>query len=148
MARIQIIVGSVMGTALEVGQVLEDTLSGLGHNVTLNSRFQAGQLTQDPEEIILLCTSNTGMGDLPANIAPLLIHLCNDCPPIGGRRYGLVNLADSSYPNFAQAGQTLDDAMADLGAQRLGEPLVLDANYLIDPADEAAAWVLQWEQKI
>lgn len=137
-----------MGTALEVGQALEDTFSGLGHNVWLNAEFQPGQLTQNPDEVLLLCTSNTGMGDLPANIAPLWVHLTNDYPAISGRRYGLINLGDSSYPNFAQAGRTLDEAMADLGAQRLGDPLVLDANYLVDPADEAAAWALEWEQKL
>lgn len=148
MAHIQIIVGSVMGTALEVAQALEDTFSGLGHSVWVNAEFQPGQLTQKPEEVILLCTSNTGMGDLPANIVPLWVHLSNDCPDINGRRYGLINLGDSSYPNFAQAGQTLDEAMADLGGQRLGEPLVLDAIYVTDPADEAAAWALQWGQKL
>lgn len=148
MAQIQIIVGSVMGTALEVGEALEDTLAGLGHEVWLNPQFQPGQLTRNPEEVFLLCTSNTGMGDLPANIAPLVVHLSNDYPAISGRRYGLITLGDSSYPNFAQAGQTLDEAMADLGAQRLGEPLVLDAIYVTDPADEATAWALQWAQEL
>lgn len=134
-----------MGTALEVAQAVAATLEGCGHTVKINPQFQPGQL-DDPDEVLLVCTSNTGMGDLPANIAPLYAHLVTDFPPIAGRRYGIINLGDSSYPNFAQAGVTLDEALADLGAQRVGEPLVLDAILTDDHADEACDWAMQWEQ--
>lgn len=146
MADIQIIVGSVMGTAEQVAQDLQQTLTSCGHQVRLNMAFQKGQLDRDPNEVLLICTSNTGMGDLPMNIVPLYEHLKNDLPRISGRRYGLVNLGDSSYPNFAQAGRTLDEALADLGAQRLGEPLVLDAIYVDDPTTEAQQWALEWSR--
>lgn len=134
-----------MGTALEVAQAVAATLEGCGHTVQVNPQFQPGQLS-DSEELLLICTSNTGMGDLPANIAPLYAHLLTDPPPLVGRRYGVINLGDSSYPNFAEAGATLDNALADVGATRVGEPLVLDAILTDDHADEACAWVQQWEQ--
>lgn len=137
-----------MGTAAEVAQALAATLTELGHNCRLNAHFEAGQLTENPAELILICTSNTGMGDLPANITPLYQHLACDFPNIAGRRYGIVNLGDSSYPNFAQAGKTLDEAMADIGAVRIGEPCVLDAIYVDDHIGEAQSWVRQWEQHI
>ena len=115
MAAIHIIVGSVMGTALEVAQAVAQSLRSAGHETRLNPAFSKGQLEQNPAEIILIVTSNTGMGDLPMNIAPLYAHLKNDYPRIAGRRYGVINLGDSSYPNFAQAGKTLDE---DLPATR------------------------------
>jgi len=148
MAQIQIIVGSVMGTALEVAEAVAATLEGCGHHPHVNSEFQAGQLSEDADEVLLICTSNTGMGDLPANIQPFYVHLLNDLPPIAGRRYGLITLGDSSYPDFAQAGTTLDEALADLGANRLGEPLVLDAIMTTDPAEDACDWAMQWESHL
>lgn len=143
MAAVQIIVGSVMGTALEVAQNMEQALIALDHQVQINPQFRKDHLS-DPLEVLLICTSNTGMGDLPMNIIPFYQHLTNDYPRLVGRRYGVVNLGDSSYPNFAQAGKTLDDALADLGAERIGEPLVLDAIYDNDPVTTARDWVQRW----
>jgi MioC protein len=144
MASVHIIVGSVMGTAEEVAYVIQETLILAGHQVQIHHAFRSGDLPTDPSDILLACTSNTGMGDLPMNIVPFYEHLKNDYPPIAGRRYGIVNLGDSSYPNFAQAGQTLDEALADLGAVRLGDPLVMDAIYVDDHADEARQWAVLW----
>lgn len=148
MAAIHIIVGSVMGTALEVAQTVQQVLHHAGHQVRTNAGFRKGQLDENPAEITLICTSNTGMGDLPVNIVPFYEHLKNDFPRIAGRRYGVINLGDSSYPNFAQAGKTLDEAMADLGAQRVGEPLVLDAIYVDDPSAEARTWAEAWSRQL
>ncbi len=148
MAAIHIIVGSVMGTAIEVAQAVQQFLSAAGHEVRLNADFHKGQLDENPSDVILICTSNTGMGDLPLNIVPFHEHLKNDFPRIADRRYGVINLGDSSYPNFAQAGKTLDDAMADLGAQRIGEPLVLDAIYSDDPVAEARTWAEDWSKHL
>jgi MioC protein len=148
MAQIQIIVGSVMGTALEVAEAVAATLEGCGHHLRVNSQFQAGQLSADSDEVLLICTSNTGMGDLPANILPFYVHLLSDFPAIAGRRYGLITLGDSSYPDFARAGATLDEALADLAASRVGEPLVLDALMTTDHAEDACNWAMQWEQEL
>lgn len=146
MAAIHVIVGSVMGTALEVAQTIAQSLRAAGHEVRLNAAFQKAHLGQNPAEVMLIVTSNTGMGDLPLNIVPFYQHLKNDYPPIAGRRYGIVNLGDSSYPNFAQAGISLDEALADLGAQRIGEPLVLDAIYVDDHSAEALTWLENWSR--
>jgi MioC protein len=135
-----------MGTALDVAQALAQALNTAGHETRINPAFQKGQLDESPSEILLICTSNTGMGDLPMNIAPFYEHLKNDYPNVAGRRYGVVNLGDSSYPNFAQAGKTLDETLADLGAQRIGEPLILDAIFTSDPTAEALAWADTWSR--
>ena len=148
MAAIQILVGTVMGTALEVAQALSTELKSLGFKCGINTQFEAGQLGEQGDEVLLICTSNTGMGDLPANIAPLYQHLITDFPNIVGRRYGIINLGDSSYPNFAQAGQTLDHALADIGAVRVGEPCVLDAIYVDDHVREATDWLQQWVRQL
>ncbi len=143
MANIHIVVGSVMGTALKVAEHCSALLAPT-HTVRVTQNFTQGQL--DPHEVLLVCTSNTGVGDLPHNIAPLLQHLTCDYPAIAGMRYGIINLGDSSYPSFALAGQKIDDALADIGAQRLGESLVIDNASGEDPQVLASEWLQVWQQ--
>ncbi len=142
MTQVHIVVGTVTGTAAEVAQALAERLAQSGIHTTVNLDFKKDSWR--PDETLLVCTANTGMGDLPANIRPFFNHLESDFPAIAGRRYGLINLGDSSYPNFAEAGRTLDDALADLGALRLGEPLLLDAIYVDNHVFEALAWLEDW----
>lgn len=144
MSKIQIFIGSVYGGAEEVAEILNDELTKLGHEVSLNTYARAEDLARDSNEIILLCHSNTGSGELPDNIQPLYLHLTRDYPRIAGRRYGVVNLGDSSYTTFNEGGRMLDAAFEDLGAKRIGDPLVLDASSGDDAATLTRAWVQDW----
>lgn len=144
MSKIQIFIGSVYGGAEEVAELVGEELRSLGHEVTLNTYARAEDLARDTNEIILLCHSNTGSGELPDNIQPLYLHLTRDYPRISGRRFGVINLGDSSYTTFNEAGVMLAAAFEDLGAQPIGEPLVLDASSGDDAATEARTWVKHW----
>lgn len=146
MKKIQIFAGSVMGTANGVAKTAEQILMGLGHDTVFYQTFDKNLF--DTHAITLVCTSSTGMGDLPENIQPFYNHLRNDSPNIVGMLYGIISLGDSSYPNFAQAGKSIDDALADLGARRIGEPLVMDALLVDDHEEEASTWIYAWEQQI
>ena len=148
MSKIQIFVGSVYGGAEQVGELVQEELRKLGHDVSLNTYARAEDLARDANEIILLCHSNTGSGELPDNIQPLYLHLMRDFPRIAGRRYGVINLADSSYTTFNEAGVALDAAFTDLGAVRIGEPLVIDASNGDDATSLARDWVKDWATKI
>jgi MioC protein len=144
MASIQILVGSVYGAAEEVAEIAAEKLRELGHQVTLNTYARAEDLLRDPNEILLLCHSNTGAGELPDNIEPIYLHITRDYPRIAGKRYGAINLADSSYNTFNEAGRMLDAAFADLGAIRIGEPLVIDACSGENPATLTTDWINDW----
>ncbi len=144
MANIQILVGSVMGTAESVAAVLEAELRRRGHSARINLDPTVADILANPVDILLICTSNTGAGDLPDNIQPLYLGLVRDYPAIAQRHYGVVNLGDSNYTTFNEGGRALDDAFADLGARRLGEPLVLDASEGEDPEALAHDWVNAW----
>ncbi|MEN0039061.1 MAG: flavodoxin domain-containing protein [Cellvibrio sp.] len=144
MSKIQIFIGTVYGGAEQVAEILKDELEKLGQEVSLNTYARAEDLARDTDEIILLCHSNTGSGELPDNIQPLYLHLTRDYPRIAGRRYGVVNLADSSYTTFNEGGKMLDAAFEDLGAVRVGEPLVLDACTGDDEDAMSREWAQQW----
>ncbi|WP_341936505.1 flavodoxin domain-containing protein [Marinimicrobium sp. C2-29] len=141
MSQIQILVGSVTGTAEGVAKVVADALEADGHTTSINTAAQVEDLVRAPEEILLICTANTGSGDLPDNLQPLYHQINREFPAIAGRLYGIINLGDSSYATFGEAGQALDEALEDLGAKRLGEPLVLDASTGEDPEVLAQHWL-------
>lgn len=143
---IQIVIGSVTGTAEGIANVAGKHLEARGFHVSLNRQFSSGDL--DGSDALLICTSNTGMGDLPASIAPLLVHLQNDFPRIAGRPYGVINLGDSSYPNFAEAGEKLSLALEDIGAIALTPSLVLDAQSDVDYEAEVIGWLNNWVEKL
>ncbi len=144
MATIQILVGSVFGGAEDVAEAAAKTLRELGHQVSVNTNSSPADLIRDPDEILLLCHSNTGAGDLPDNILPIYLHITRDYPRIAGKRYGVINLGDSSYASFNEGGRMLDAAFADLGAVRIGEPLVIDACIGDDGEAMAIEWVTNW----
>lgn len=148
MASIQILVGSVMGTAEGVAGAAAEVLRQLDHQVRINFNPDAEDILATPEEVLLLCTSNTGSGDLPDNIQPLYVQLTRDYPRIAGRRFGVINLGDSSYTTFNEGGRALTTAFEDLGAMRLGDPLILDASEGEDPEALARDWIAAWAQQL
>lgn len=144
MSQIQILVGSVTGNAQRIAELASEVLEHKGHQVTINDYAQVEDLVRSPDEILLICTSNTGAGDLPDNLQPLYVQMTREFPAIAGRQYGVINLGDSSYTTFGEAGRAIDAAFADLGAQRIGEPLVLDACSGDDPEEAAQEWLSTW----
>jgi flavodoxin len=144
MAYIQILIGSIYGGAEQVANIAAEQLRELGHEVTLNTYARAEDLTRNLDEILLLCHSNTGAGELPDNIQAIYLHVTRDYPRIAGKRYGVINLGDSSYSTFNDAGRMLDAAFADLGAVRIGEPLVLDACSGDNPETLTRDWAKAW----
>jgi flavodoxin len=144
--NIQIITGSMTGNADRIATQAAELLSAQGHQVRINNRFSPQDL--DNDDLLLLCHSNTGAGDLPDNILPLYLHLARDFPRIAGRRYGVINLGDSSYTSFNEAGVLLDAAMQDLGAVKLGESLIFDASEDEDTDAQLRDWIATFSSLI
>lgn len=148
MANIQILVGSVYGAAEQVAEIAATQLRNIGHQVTINTYARAQDLLRDPTEILLLCHSNTGSGDLPDNIQDIYLHLTRDYPKLAGKKYGVINLADSCYTTFNEAGVRLNQAFADLGAVLIGEPLVLDASSGDNTDSLTTQWIQNWATQL
>lgn len=140
MSPIQIIVGTVTGTAEGVARYLQRELSD-DQSIEVNLEAAVEDLTRNPDEFLLFCTSNTGAGDLPDNIAPLYQALRNTPPNIAGRSYALINLGDSTFPTYGEAGQMLHDALMDIGAMPVAEPLVVDGSVDRYPQKIVFDWV-------
>ncbi len=130
-----------MGTATELANTLSQHLETAGFTCVPNHEYAQGDLERHQDAVTLICTSNTGMGDLPANIAALEQELHNAPPPIYGRHYAIINLGDSSYPSFAESGKRLDELFQDLGARPVADMLIIDALEDSDPSVPANEWL-------
>ncbi|MEM6301760.1 MAG: flavodoxin domain-containing protein [Pseudomonadota bacterium] len=140
MAKIQIVIGSVTGTAEGVADFIKDELDS-EHTIDTNVDTTVDDLVRDDGELLLFCTSNTGCGDLPDNIYPLYEDLRETPPKIAGRKYALINIGDSSFPTFGEAGVALDEALKDIGAEPLAESLLIDVGEERYPQKIALEWV-------
>ncbi|BFM12073.1 FMN-binding protein MioC [Simiduia litorea] len=148
MANIIIFVGTVMGTAQGVAEAISRQLIQDGHTARVEMAPRAMDLTENKSAYWVFCTSNTGAGDLPDNIQPFYDQLTTAFPAIAGQHYRMVILGDSCYPTFAEAGHRLDAALADIGAIRDGEALVIDAMNGDDPQAQGLAWLKTWAEEL
>lgn len=146
MAKVIILVGTMYGNALEAAKACSAGLNADGHQVEIAEAPTLDDLLLNPDATLLICTSSTGMGDLPDTIMPLYCQLLDESPSLVGRHYGLVGLGDSSYDNFNGAARTLDALFKDLGAQRLGEPIFIDGRVDYEPEVPAANWAKAWSR--
>lgn len=148
MAKIQIIVGTVEGTAWKAAQSAAVIMEKLGHQAEVNEETTPQDLLRDTNEILLVCCSTTGNGEIPRNIYPVYSALDNEVLNLSGRRYGVIALGDRGYPRFAHAGLLLEDAFYRSGARRIGDILTIDAQVEDRPHFAAAIWAKDWVNDI
>ncbi|NHI00306.1 flavodoxin [Oceanimonas sp. MB9] len=146
MATVDIIIGTVYGSAVLVAETLEEELVKAGHGVTLHEDAELADL--DPSHFWLFVTSTTGQGDIPPNLVPLFETLREACPPIPAVRYALVALGDSSYEDFCGAGKKLDEQLQELQAQAVTDRLLVDATETLEPEVPALDWLKGWMDRI
>ncbi len=146
MAAVDIIIGSVYGSAVLVAETLEQALIDAGHQVQLHEDAVLADL--DTGHFWLFVTSTTGQGDLPPNLLPLFEEMRESCPPVPQLRYALVALGDSSYDNFCGAGRQVDELLQELQAQAVVDRLQVDATETLEPEEPALVWLKGWMAQI
>ncbi|ENY73094.1 protein MioC [Aeromonas diversa CDC 2478-85] len=147
MARIDLFVGTVYGSAALVAERLSAELEGRGHRVTINEEARAKHLS--PERFLLLVTSTTGQGDIPDNLAPFADDLRNKAPWLSPLQYALIAMGDSAYGDtFCGAGRTLDGLLQELGARPLVPHLEIDASEEDEPERPALTWLKGWAARL
>lgn len=145
MSQILLIVGSVFGNAHRLADDVSDALEELGHEVSRNESPNASELENEAIDWLLVITSTTGTGELPEELVPMYNTLRDSPPRIPGLQYAVVVLGDSSYADsFCGGGIALDEALADIGAQRITELFKVDAM----ETDEPESIVLPWLQQL
>lgn len=145
MPNILIIVGTESGNAQMCADHMADHLPRLGHVVEVASDAEAGEVDLSGRELVLICTSTHGDGELPDNIIPLANRLRENGPDLSSLRYGVIALGDQTYAStFCKAGKEMDALLAACGAQRVGERLEIDACTQPLPDEDALSWAQEW----
>ncbi len=143
--HITILVGTVQGNASSVAQALQFCAEELHVTIDVLPMDGLSIHALDAPGAFIVCTSTTGVGDVPPNAAGLLHSLDAEAKYLGHVRYGLIALGDSSYgDSFLGGGKQFDAKLQDLGARRVGEICVLDAMETLQPEDDAVAWFKIW----
>ena len=143
--NLTILVGTMTGTAQLVAQELELSLDDERTRVTtrLMDGLDAGAF--EGGGLFLVCTSTYGQGDVPDNAKALYASLQSARPDLSRVRYGVIALGDRTYAEtFCNGGKRFDGLMAELGARRIGEPMLHDASSGTLPEEVAAEWAASW----
>ncbi len=146
MAReLTILVATMTGTAELVADELRDRLGGGGLAVAVLPMDGLGPDAFDRGGRFLICTSTYGQGDVPDNGQALFQALADTRPNLGHVGYGVIALGDRTYGDtFCRGGRRFDALLADLGARRIGEPLLHDASAGTLPEEVAVDWAEGW----
>lgn len=142
MASFTIICGSVFGSAQSLAQALKNQLTEQSHAVHFNHPSNVDDLTG--ADAILIITSTTGQGELPANIQPFYSTATESMPLQTNKPFGVIALGDSSYPTFCAAGETMQSLFIELQAKPILPMLKIDAIETLEPEPIATQWLSQW----
>lgn len=143
--EILLIVGSEMGNAEMVGDLVKDELESLGHTVEMITDGTLEELGLEGRSTLLIVSSTTGLGDIPQNIEPIWEALNEERPDLSHLKYGLVGMGDRNYKDtFCGGPRKWDALLSELGAAPAGEKLYLDATDNPCPDEDAIAWLPSW----
>ncbi len=148
MTSLRILVGSVYGGALLTARTIKKELEKEGHHVTVLENPTLDDITSN-DDPLLVCTSTTGQGELPANLLPFYLDLRDQLPQQPGRPFGIIVLGDSSYGDtFCGAGDLIEEALYETAARKVGDTLRIDALETMEPETEALPWARSWLQQV
>jgi len=142
---IQILVGTMTGTAQLVAQELE--LAFGDDDVAIHTTLMDGLDGHifDLRGIFLICTSTYGHGDVPDNAKALYADLVTRKPDLAHVRYGVFALGDRTHVGtFCYGGKHFDEALSALGAKRIGDVAEHDASGGTLAEDAVLEWFPQW----
>ncbi len=139
-----IMVGSVLGASEYVAEALLANLKEAGYNGECH--FEPSISTLNKENILLICTSTHGAGDLPDNILPYAKDLAKQ--NLCGLNAIVIGLGDSSYDTYCGAAMSIEAMLVDKGATLLVEPLHIDVLNHPIPEDIAVEWFAEQLKKI
>lgn len=145
MAMIKILVGTVYGGAREVADALEPIFAAKGHQVEISEDPEVSDLSDSRYQAVLISCSTSGSGDFPPNFIPFYRQLDQQRPTLNHLRYGLIALGDSAYDQtFCEAGSKIERLLGQLGANRVGQRLDIDASEHFQASEAALPWAERW----
>lgn len=139
-----IMVGSVLGASEYVAEALLGAIKEAGHDG--DCHFSPSISTLNKDNILLICTSTHGAGDLPDNIEPYAKSLERE--NLQGVNAVIIGLGDSSYDTYCGAAMKIETIIVEQGATLLTKPLHIDVLNHPIPEDIAVEWFTAQLEKL
>ena len=146
MAKIEVIVGTTLGSAEYVADEMMAQLTEQGHQVQVHLTPTLCEI--DTHALWIIVSSTHGAGDLPDNIQPFFNEITEQKPDLSQVNFALCAIGDSSYDTFCQGPEKLISAIQDCDAKVFVDKIQIDVQLDPVPEDPALAWLVQWQQDI
>jgi sulfite reductase (NADPH) flavoprotein alpha-component len=102
--------------------------------------FQYDVTKLEKEEMVFFVMSTQGEGEFPQNAVAFYEKLSASKANLSKVKFAVLGLGDSSYPLFCQAGVLLDEALGNLGAERILPLVKADVDFSQN--------VIDWENEL
>ncbi len=140
-----IVSGTVFGTADLVADEAQSLCASAGLRVSRLRTLNLDALLALEPDALLLCTSTTGMGELPEPLVPLFHEMRDRFPLLTAKPFGVIALGDAAYGDtFCQAGEEFRELLLELQALEAIPMLRLDASETVTPETDAEPWLQQF----
>jgi MioC protein len=143
--RIAILYGSQSGNAALVAEAVADRLSRAGYIARVLPAHGPKDEDLMEVDILFVCTSSHGHGELPDNLSPTYQRWLTGKPDLSRLSYAVICLGDTTYRDtYCGAGATMDAALHRLGARRLRPRLEIDVSAHPFAEETALEWIEDW----
>ncbi|WP_022961158.1 flavodoxin domain-containing protein [Halopseudomonas pelagia] len=143
--QVAVLSGSVFGTADMVADEAASVCAKAGLDVIRIKPATVDALLAAKPDSLLVCTSTTGMGELPDSFMPFYLELQSRFPLLTLVPFGVIALGDSAYGDtFCQGGELMRELLLELQAVEALPMLRLDASESVTPESDAQPWLEQW----
>lgn len=136
-----ILYGSQTGNSKSIAVKLEHTLQANGHSTQLKSLRDYRPQQLKKEQRVVFVISTHGNGEPPDDALAFFRFINgNRAPKLNDLNFAVLALGDSSYEEYCQTGQELDQRLEALGGTRWLSRIDCD----VDFAEDAG----QWQQQV
>lgn len=123
-----------------VADRVKHALAGMNQSSTLELNPTIEKVTA--HHTWLVCTSTTGLGEIPQNLRPIFEALEQKQPNLTHIQFALIGLGDRNYKDTYCGGpKKWHRLLLDLKAKEIIAPLFLDATDNPAPDEDACNWV-------
>lgn len=142
MSKIDIIIGTTLGSAEYVADEIATKLIDLGHEIQLNLTPNRTELM--PDSLWIIVSSTHGAGDLPDNIQPFFNEIEQNKPDLSHQKYIICAIGDSSYDTFCHGPAKLHTLLEQRSAKAYVDKIEIDIQRDPIPEEAALSWLSQW----
>jgi flavodoxin len=148
MKKVNLVFGTVYGSAQHVAETLAPAIEKLGYEVAIKQPNELASFTPPEDELLIVICSTTGQGDLPDDIFPWFNLLKSNAPYLPKLNYSIIGLGDSCYETFCGAAKQFDALFQELGAKAVTDVFEIDASESMSPEDDALNWISVWHSQV